>query len=70
MDEKPGNIPQALHNSAFTLIPDYFTAHLSPEQFRALQQVYQTVYEKAKSQVEETEESYVPPIDYLFGDGI
>lgn len=34
----------------FVQVPSVFTTGLSPEQFRALQQIYQSAYEKARQQ--------------------
>jgi hypothetical protein len=36
----------------FTTVPALFWAHLTPEQFRAQQQIYQTAYEKARRQLD------------------
>jgi len=40
-----------IQQSAFTLVPGCFVADLSPEEFKARQQIYQVAYEKAREKL-------------------
>jgi len=41
----------SIQQSAFTLIPACFVANLSPEEFKARQQIYQVAYDKAREKL-------------------
>lgn len=64
--ESAGSTP---NSEPFVQCPDVFLSHLTPEQYRAIQQIYQTAYEKAIEK-QRAPKPFKPPFQFEFQDGI
>lgn len=53
----------------FAQCPEVFLSDLTPEQYRATQQIYQTAYEKAMEK-QRAPKPFKPPFQFEFQDGI
>lgn len=65
-NEASGSTPKL---EPFAQCPEIFLSHLTPEQYRATQQIYQTAYEKAMEK-QRTPKPFKPPFQFEFQDGI
>ena len=61
--------PPVTESESFTLCPELFLAELTPEQYKARQQLYQVAYDRAVAKTSQPK-PFVPPFEFEFHDGI
>ncbi len=65
-----GLSPDPQEREAFQSVPSPLLSGLSPERFRAMQQLYETAFELARQKVARQDEDVDWSDEFSFGDGI